>query len=147
MKNLLLTNPTWSSISSQVHKPRTRDEEEVLYLVVEVPSVGISDPEHPERKKIYNTQNCRIWATENPFGRQPVPLHSEKVTVWYGLTASFIVAPFFFKEVGPVTCTVTGVHYESLLRKLVIPTLQQRASVCSTIFMQDGAPPHNSNPV
>ncbi|GBL82436.1 hypothetical protein AVEN_252573-1 [Araneus ventricosus] len=28
-----------------------------------------------------NTQNCRIWATENPFGHQPVPLHSEKVSM------------------------------------------------------------------
>ncbi|GBL79723.1 hypothetical protein AVEN_18246-1 [Araneus ventricosus] len=73
-----------------------------------------------------NTQNCRIWAKENPFGHLPVPLHSEKVTVWFRVKASFIVGQFFFEEIrpaGPVTCTVNGVCYESLLRNYVIAAL------------------------
>ncbi|GBM91012.1 hypothetical protein AVEN_115931-1 [Araneus ventricosus] len=69
---------------------------------------------------------------------------SEKVTVWCGFTAWFIVS-FFFGEIGPAgpaTCTVNGVRYESLLRNHVIPALQQRhACMASTIFMQDCAPP------
>ncbi|GBL90155.1 hypothetical protein AVEN_135491-1 [Araneus ventricosus] len=48
-----------------------------------------------------NTQNCRIWTRENPFQMQPLPLHSQKVTVWCGFTAAFIVSPFFFEEIGP----------------------------------------------
>ncbi|GBM93967.1 hypothetical protein AVEN_106933-1 [Araneus ventricosus] len=90
-------------------------------------------------------KNCRIRARENPFQMQPLPLHSQKVTVWCGFTAAFIVGPFFFEEIdpsGPVTCTVNGTHYESLLRNQLIPALQQRGCVDSTIFMQDGAPPH-----
>ncbi|GBM49278.1 hypothetical protein AVEN_137352-1 [Araneus ventricosus] len=70
-----------------------------------------------------NTQNCRIWATENLFGRQPVPLHSGKVAVWCGYTASFIEELFLFEETGPavpVTCSVNGVRHESLLRNHVI---------------------------
>ncbi|GBM17472.1 hypothetical protein AVEN_193766-1 [Araneus ventricosus] len=94
-----------------------------------------------------NTRNCRIWAMENLSGHQPVPLHSEKVTVWCGFTASFIVGPSFFEEIGPVIFALNGVRYESLLSSYVIPALQQRACVRSTIFMQDGAPPHISNPV
>ncbi|GBO25965.1 hypothetical protein AVEN_131382-1 [Araneus ventricosus] len=66
------------------------------------------------------TQNCKIWARENPFQIQPLPLHSQKVTVWCGFTAAFMVGPFFFEEIGlsgPVTCTVNGTRYKSLLRK------------------------------
>ncbi|GBM74277.1 hypothetical protein AVEN_109096-1 [Araneus ventricosus] len=42
-----------------------------------------------------NTPNCRVWARENPFQMQPLPLHSQKVTVWCGFTVAFIVGPFF----------------------------------------------------
>ncbi|GBN75379.1 hypothetical protein AVEN_8064-1 [Araneus ventricosus] len=97
-----------------------------------------------------NTQNCRIWATENPQETQPVPLYPAKGTVWCGFTASFIIGPYFFEEtgaLGPVTVTVTGQRYECLLRNHVIPTLQQRGCVDRIIFMQDGAPPHIANPV
>ncbi|GBL90779.1 hypothetical protein AVEN_215520-1 [Araneus ventricosus] len=92
-----------------------------------------------------NTQNCRIWARENPFQIQPLTIHSQKVTKWCGFTAAFIVDPFFFEEIGPscpVTCTVNGTHHESLLRNQLIPALQQRGCVYSTIFVQDDAPSH-----
>ncbi|KMQ82897.1 transposable element tc3 transposase [Lasius niger] len=104
-----------------------------------------SDEAHFHLHGSVNTQNCRIWATENPFHLHSLPLHSEKVTVWCGITATFIVGPFFFEEItpaGPVTCTVTGKRYEALLRNHVLPALQQRQCVDRTIFMQDGAPPH-----
>ncbi|GBM40272.1 hypothetical protein AVEN_248293-1 [Araneus ventricosus] len=60
-------------------------------------------------------------------------------------TAAFIVGSFFFEEIdpsSPVTCTVNGARYESLLRNQVIPALQQRGCADSTIFMQDDAPPY-----
>ncbi|GBM42445.1 hypothetical protein AVEN_139882-1 [Araneus ventricosus] len=97
-----------------------------------------------------NTQNCRKWERENPFQMQPLPLHSEKVTVWCGCTAAFIVGPFFFEEIGPsgpVTCTVIGTRYESLLHNQLIPAQQQRGCVDSRICMQDGAPQHIATPV
>ncbi|GBN13816.1 hypothetical protein AVEN_182781-1 [Araneus ventricosus] len=80
---------------------------------------------------------------------QPSPLHSQKVTVWCGLRA-FIVGPLFSEEIGPsgpVTCTVNGTRYESLLRNQLIPALQQRGCVDSTIFMQDDVPPHIVTPL
>ncbi|GBN59864.1 hypothetical protein AVEN_7901-1 [Araneus ventricosus] len=81
---------------------------------------------------------------------QPLPLHSQKVTVWCGFTAAFIVGPFFFEEIGPsgpVTCTVNGTRYEYILRNQLIPALQQHGCVASTICMQDGAPPHIATPM
>ncbi|GBM14970.1 hypothetical protein AVEN_116611-1 [Araneus ventricosus] len=83
---------------------------------------------------------------EKPFSHQPVSLHSKTVTVWCGFTASFIVGPFFFEDIGPVTCTVNGILNETLMRNHLIPALQQRECVGSTDFMQDGAPPHIANP-
>ncbi|GBM56427.1 hypothetical protein AVEN_56112-1 [Araneus ventricosus] len=81
---------------------------------------------------------------------QPLPLHSHCVTVCCGFTAAFIVGSFFVEEIypsGPVACTVSGTRYKSLLRNQLIPALQQRGCVDSTILMQDGAPPHFVTPV
>ncbi|GBM68126.1 hypothetical protein AVEN_176295-1 [Araneus ventricosus] len=64
--------------------------------------------------------------------------------------AAFIFGPFFFEEIdpsGPVTCTVNRTRYEFFLRNHLIPALQQRECVDSTIFMEDGAPPHIETPV
>ncbi|GBN58893.1 hypothetical protein AVEN_84747-1 [Araneus ventricosus] len=109
-----------------------------------------TDKAHFHLTGYVNTQNCRIWATENPLETQLVPLRPAKVTVWCGFTASFIMGPYFFEETGaldPVTITVTGQRYECLLRNHVIPALQQLGYVDRIIFMQDGAPPHIANPV
>ncbi|GBN96564.1 hypothetical protein AVEN_117323-1, partial [Araneus ventricosus] len=104
-----------------------------------------TDEAHFPLQVSVNTQNCRIWARENPFQMQPLPLNYQKVTVWCGFTAAFIVGPFVFEEIdrwGPVTCAINGTRYESLLRNQLIPALQQRGCVESTIFMQDGAHPN-----
>ncbi|GBN87743.1 hypothetical protein AVEN_240988-1 [Araneus ventricosus] len=90
------------------------------------------------------TQNCRIRASENPFQMQPLPVHSQKVTVWCGFTTAFIVGHFFFEDTvpsGPVPLQSMG-HGMNLLRNQLIPALQQRGCVDGTIFMKDGAPPH-----
>ncbi|GFU86465.1 uncharacterized protein TNCV_1418171 [Trichonephila clavipes] len=92
-----------------------------------------------------NTHNCRIWETDNPHSTLRVPLHSPKVTVWCGFSASFILGPYFFEELGaggPVTCFITGQRYASLLRNKIIPDMQARQCLSRIIFMQDGAPPH-----
>ncbi|GFW74902.1 uncharacterized protein TNCV_2677701 [Trichonephila clavipes] len=90
--------------------------------------------------------SCRIWDTENPRTFQEIPLHSPKVTVWCGLTATFILGPFFFEETtrnGPVTCTVTARRYKNMLENFVAPQMLQHQCLDSITFMQDGAPPHN----
>ncbi|GFW10068.1 transposable element tc3 transposase [Trichonephila clavipes] len=92
-----------------------------------------------------NTHNCRIWEKVNPHSTLRVPLHSPKVTVWCGFSASFILGPYFFEELGaggPVIRYITGQRYASLLRNKIIPHLQARQCISRIIFMQDGAPPH-----
>ena len=43
-----------------------------------------------------NTQNCSMWTQEKPFVTASVPIHSPKVTVWCGFTASCVVGTFVF---------------------------------------------------
>ncbi|GFT87757.1 uncharacterized protein TNCV_4001031 [Trichonephila clavipes] len=92
-----------------------------------------------------NTHNCRIWESDNSHSTLQVPLHSPKVTVWCGFSATFILGPYFFEELGAgglVTCSITGQRYASLLRNKIIPDLQARQCLSRIIFMQDGAPLH-----
>ncbi|GFY09453.1 transposable element tc3 transposase [Trichonephila clavipes] len=92
-----------------------------------------------------NTHNCRIWESDNPHSTLQVPLHSPKVTVWCGFSTSFILGPYFFEELGaggPVTCSITGQRYASLLGNKIFPDLQARQRLSRIIFMQNGAPPH-----
>ncbi|GFT30759.1 uncharacterized protein TNCV_759461 [Trichonephila clavipes] len=92
-----------------------------------------------------NTHNCRIWQSDNPHSTLQVPQHSPKVTVWCGFSASFILGPYFFEELGaggPVICSITGLRYASLLRNKIIPDLQARQCLSRIILMQDGVPPH-----
>ncbi|GBN70247.1 hypothetical protein AVEN_199609-1 [Araneus ventricosus] len=51
-------------------------------------SILWTDEVHFHLQGSVNTQNCRILA---------LPLYSQKVIVWRGFTAEFIVGPFFFR--------------------------------------------------
>ncbi|GFW18470.1 uncharacterized protein TNCV_1184971 [Trichonephila clavipes] len=104
-----------------------------------------SDKAHFHLSGTVNTHNCRVWDTENPRTFQEIPLHSPKVTVWCGFTATFILGPFFFEETtrnGPVTCTVTARRYKNMLENFVAPQMLQNQCLDSITFTQDGAPPH-----
>ncbi|GFV38715.1 uncharacterized protein TNCV_4420831 [Trichonephila clavipes] len=104
-----------------------------------------SDEAHFHLSGTVNTHNCRIWNTESPRTFQEIPLHSPKVTVWCGFTATFILGPFFFEETtrnGSVTCTVTARRYKNMLENFVAPQMLQHQCLDSITFMQDGAPPH-----
>ncbi|GFW99641.1 uncharacterized protein TNCV_3418741 [Trichonephila clavipes] len=104
-----------------------------------------TDEAHFTLQGSVNTHNCRIWATENPRTVVETPLHDEKVTVWVGFTPSTIIEPFFFEEMrdsGFVTATVTDERYADMLQNRIIPSLADKHLLESTIFMQDGAPPH-----
>ncbi|GFV48877.1 uncharacterized protein TNCV_1342861 [Trichonephila clavipes] len=83
-----------------------------------------SDEAHFHLSGTVNTHNCHILDTENPRTFQDIPLHSPKVTVWCGFTATFILGPFFFEETtrnGPVTPTVTARRYKNMLENLLHP--------------------------
>ena len=83
-----------------------------------------------------NTHNCVVWGQEKPRVVLAKRSHSPKVCVWMGIAADFRVAPFFFED------TVDGAAYLHMLQTHVRPELASKRKLSSTIFMQDGAPPH-----
>ncbi|GFV75722.1 uncharacterized protein TNCV_1756501 [Trichonephila clavipes] len=92
-----------------------------------------------------NTKNCALWGETNLHAVAPVPLFDAKVTVWCGITATFVLGPFFFEETtptGPATCSVTGSRYAAMLKNYVLPELRRRNALNGIVWMQDGAPPH-----
>lgn len=105
-----------------------------------------TDEAHFSLHGTVNTHNSRIWAKENPHAYTEEPLHSPRVTVWCGFTASIIVGPFFFEEpceaTGWKTCSINGTRYLQMLREKVIPCLLEHNVLDTVTFMQDGAPPH-----
>lgn len=89
-----------------------------------------------------NTHNAIIWADEKPLHVITKPLHPQKVCVWIGFTSKFMLEPVIFDQ-----GTIDGRQYFEMLRDNVIPQLKRRRKCSSTIFMQDGAPPHIFTPV
>ena len=78
------------------------------------------------------------------------PLHFDYVIVWCGMTYDFLVGPYLFEtqtSSGPKRCSVTGPSYGAILREQVIPALQERHCLETTVFMQKGVPPHIAKPV
>ncbi|GFV63954.1 uncharacterized protein TNCV_993891 [Trichonephila clavipes] len=57
-----------------------------------------TDEAHFHLDSSVNTHNCQIWETDNAHSTLRVPLHSRKVTVWCGFSASFIFGPYFSRN-------------------------------------------------
>lgn len=49
---------------------------------------------HVHLSGFVNTQNCLIWANENPRVIMEKPMHPQRVTVWCGLWAGGINGPY-----------------------------------------------------
>lgn len=83
-----------------------------------------------------SSHNAHIYGYENPHKYQEIPLKSPSVTVWASMSINGIIGPYFFDG------TVDGNNYENMLANYLIPTLKRRRICSSTVFQQDGAPPH-----
>ena len=104
-----------------------------------------SDEAHFYLNGTISTQNSRISTSEQPHAVQEIPFYPQRLTVWCGFTADFIIRPYFFEiitQARPQTCSVNAERYHDMLSRFVIPQLQQRQCLDKIIFMQDGAPPH-----
>ena len=95
-----------------------------------------SDECHFYMNGAINTKNCVIWSAQNPRAYRTMPLHSEKVTVWLGVSKAFSILPFFFDE------SVNGERYLSMLKSHLLSNLRTNRKLRSCVFMQDGAPAH-----
>lgn len=90
-----------------------------------------------------NTQNNRMWASENPHrvfhGRTQYP---EKVNVWAGILGNNIIGPFF------IDGNLTGERFLQLLIEDIGPAVAEVSRNLQTVWFQmDGCPAHNYQPV
>ena len=83
-----------------------------------------------------NTHNCRIWGKSKPKHFITKSLNSPKLCVWMAFSSKFGLEPFFFNGTIDADC------YLNMLQEHVRPQLTKKKKLGSTIFMQDGAPPH-----
>jgi hypothetical protein len=56
-----------------------------------------SDEAHFQLDGYVNTQNCRIWGTENPRVIHEKPLHAQRASVWCGFWAGGVIGRTFSK--------------------------------------------------
>lgn len=105
----------------------------------------VSDEAHFALNGCVNKQNVRFWGTENPKELREVPLHSERVTVWCGMTENEIIGPYFFEDDNGQTVTVNGQRYHNLVTDFLIPKVNEM-NVANLYFQQDGATCHTTRP-
>ena len=72
------------------------------------------------------------------------PLHSEKVTVWCGVSAFGILGPNFFQDANGQSATVTSDRYVVMLREFLHELRQWRVDTRLVWFQQDGATAHTA---
>jgi len=83
-----------------------------------------------------NSQNSRIWASENPNAIHEEPLHSEKIGVWCGMSRRRITGPIFFEE------TIKIATYMEIFNTFINQFDNEKLSI--GYFQQDGVTSHTS---
>jgi hypothetical protein len=73
------------------------------------------------------------------------PLHSEKVTVWCGVSAFGVLGPYFFENATGQSVTVTLDRYVELLREFLNDEIcRLHVETRLVWFQQDGATAHTA---
>ena len=87
--------------------------------------------------KVYvNSHNCRIWESK-PSDRVCIKSYSSpKINVYATVTCYSLIGLYFFEEY-----VVKADHYRKMLKEFLVLNLKRR-KLKSSIFQQDGAPPH-----
>ena len=85
-----------------------------------------------------NSQNCRIWSSDNPLIFNETPLHAQKIGVWVAMSRARIIGPIFFNE------TINSQNYcDNILRPFIAEFGQFERE--NAFFQQDGATAHTAN--
>ena len=85
-----------------------------------------------------NSQNNRVWCTENPYEIQESPLHSAKIGVWCSVSRRRLIGPIFFE-----TTVNSDVYISNILRPFINKLTADELR--TSHFQQDGATAHTSS--
>lgn len=83
-----------------------------------------------------NSQNFRIWSTENPHQYIESPLHPLKIGIWIAISRTRIIGPIFFHE------TIDSERYCGIIDQFYAQLNDYEKNNCW--FQQDSATSHTS---
>jgi len=136
------------ALNTQDYGARVCFYEEMMDLIGEdkdlVNNIWMSDEAHFHLSGFVNKQNFLYWSQANPRALHEKPLHSQKVTVWCGLSASGIIGPYFFENEAGNAVTVNADRYVEMLQNFFTPQLARFPVTENTLFQQDGATSHTA---
>ena len=78
---------------------------------------------------------------ENPKETTEISLHSERVTVRFGIHEHRIISSYLFEDGNGQTVTVNGQRYNDMINDFLIPKVNEM-NVIDPYFQQDGATCH-----
>lgn len=84
-----------------------------------------------------NSQNNRLWSSQNPHEVQQFPLHDKKVGVWCAISRMRIIGPIFFED------TINAYRYRTEILEPFMAQLNER-EIEKAWFQQDGATAHTA---
>ena len=84
-----------------------------------------SDEAYFDLGEYVNKQNCRNWATENPYVYIEKPTHPKRDTVWCGFWFRGIIWPFFFKNEQGEAVTVNGDGCQAMLNEFLSTKIEE----------------------
>ena len=84
-----------------------------------------------------NSQNFRIWSTDNPYQFIETPLHPEKIGVWAAISPRRNIGPIFFHE------TVKATLYKDQFLQTFLEDVHDD-ELQEGYFQQDGATAHTA---
>lgn len=119
--------------------------EDMLANLPREANVFFSDEAHFHLSGCVNKQNMRYWSDANPREIQQKPLHSDRVTVWCGISRIGIIGPYFFEE-NDRAVTVNSDRYLVMLQEFFQPAFEGMEFEGSW-FQQDGATSHTARVV
>lgn len=131
------------------HQARRDFADRMLEVSAENPEffdkILFSDEAHFQLNGYVNSQNCRIWGSENPHAIVQRSLKPPRVTVWCGFSAKGVIGPYFFEDEEGKTVTVTGLRYREMLETFLWPELDSQQLGNEIWFQQDGATSHTAS--
>ena len=90
-------------------------------------------------------QNYRYWAPENPQELPQLSLHSERLTVWCGISSFGVLGTYFLEDNEVAAVTVTSERHVAMLHNFCEPELRRRGIDLSSVwFQQDGPTAHKA---
>ena len=87
--------------------------------------------------RFLNKHNIRYWCETNPHVAVDTVMNPSRLKFWYAVSKNRLIGHFSFED-----DIIKGENYWAIVQSFFIPEVRRLKKVYSTIFRQNGAPPH-----